>query len=216
MDGPVYSLTVYDGSLVAGGSFSRASDTPVGNIARWDGSSWHDLGEWLYPFHPVGVHEDKLIAYNGSVIRRWDGSDWQTIGQTNDVYSVETFGFYQGDLLVAGWFRRIDDTQVNGLARWDGTQWHPVGIERNGGYYYGLAVYRDDLVVAGTFTTAGDEGVKGIARWDGSAWHKFGRGMNNWVTTFTEYKGDLVAAGEFTSAGDVLGMGRLGMNSAPA
>jgi hypothetical protein len=41
----VYGLcTDNNGNLVAGGSFTGAGNTPVNNIAMWDGSSWSPLG----------------------------------------------------------------------------------------------------------------------------------------------------------------------------
>ena len=38
------SLTVWNNQIVAVGSFSSADGVAVNNIARWDGSAWHDVG----------------------------------------------------------------------------------------------------------------------------------------------------------------------------
>lgn len=44
----VYAMEVFDGgsgpALYAGGSFSKVGGTPLDHIARWDGSSWTDVG----------------------------------------------------------------------------------------------------------------------------------------------------------------------------
>ena len=44
LNGCVNSLAVYNNELYAGGRFNNASGTPVNNIAKWNGTSWSDVG----------------------------------------------------------------------------------------------------------------------------------------------------------------------------
>jgi len=59
----VYSLTVYDNKLIAGGWFTTAGGVSVSHIAAWDGSSWTSLGsgvnDWI---EALTVYDNKLIA----------------------------------------------------------------------------------------------------------------------------------------------------------
>jgi hypothetical protein len=43
----VYSLTVFDGDLIAGGIFTEAGDTSASYIARWDGFEWTPLASGI-------------------------------------------------------------------------------------------------------------------------------------------------------------------------
>ena len=58
----VTALAVYDGSLYAGGVFYYAGGTRVNNIARWDGSDWHIVGNGTNYM----IHE--LINFNSSIV----------------------------------------------------------------------------------------------------------------------------------------------------
>src|SRR5436189_6481321 len=41
------SLTVYKGSLIAGGRFTTVGGHSANNIARWNGSEWQPLGSGI-------------------------------------------------------------------------------------------------------------------------------------------------------------------------
>src|SRR6185295_17667776 len=61
--GSVDELTVFQGDLIAAGNFGAIGGTPVGNIARWDGSAWHSLGFGVDgPVYSLAVYEGALIT----------------------------------------------------------------------------------------------------------------------------------------------------------
>ena len=66
-DGTVYALAVYNGDLIAGGSFTTAGGTSAYNVARWDGSTWQPLGQAM-----MNGNGDvrSLAVYDGQLIRR--------------------------------------------------------------------------------------------------------------------------------------------------
>ena len=81
----VQALAIYDGDLIAGGTFTTASGVAANYIARWDGSSWQPLGlglnNWVFT---LTVYDDELIAggsfttaggVTANYIARWNGSD---------------------------------------------------------------------------------------------------------------------------------------------
>jgi len=76
----VHDIIVYNGELIAGGCFNSAGNSSAKNIAKWDGSSWSEIGNDIVD---VPFVEDL-----------WHG-----------VWAMEE---YNGDLIVAGNF--IDDT----------------------------------------------------------------------------------------------------------
>jgi len=198
----VSATTIWNGDLIAGGSFITAGGETVNRIARWDGSAWHPFtagGE-------IGVNGNviDLTVWNGDLIAggsfttaggqtvnhiaRWDGSTWNPFtsgGQIGVSSAVRALTVWNGDLSAAGHFETAGGQTVNRIARWDGSAWHPftsggeIGV--SGGnvgtnIVYALKGWNGDLVAGGWFNTAGGETVNRIARWDGSAWHPFSSG----------------------------------------
>jgi len=181
------TLTVYDGDLIAGGSFNTIGGQTVNNIARWDGTQWHPLESG----GQIGVSSlvRAVTVYNGDLIAggffetaggqtvnriaRWDGAEWHPLESGGQVGVDGSFG---------------------------------------GSPVYSLTVYNGDLIVGGLFETAGGQTVNNIARWDGTEWHPFvaggqigiggpGGGTIGEAWDLTVYNGDLIVAGEFATAG---------------
>jgi len=68
-DGSTYtfvkSLTVYNGSLYAGGSFSSADTIPTVNIAKWNGNAWSGLGLGVYGHVYALIASDTSLYVGG-------------------------------------------------------------------------------------------------------------------------------------------------------
>lgn len=153
--GAVRALTVFNGELIAAGTFSAAGGAPAGRIARWNGASWSPLGS---------------------------GVGSQTYG---DAPYVALLNVHNGELFAAGRFTTAGSASVKHIARWNGTAWNPLGAPGSGvntyvpGHPYhqshvsAMAKYQGDLIVTGAFTHAGIVPANGLARWNGS-WHAFG------------------------------------------
>ncbi len=211
----VFALTLYNGELIAGGSFYTAGGTEAHNIARWDGTIWSPLGSGVS--HRVLA----LTEYNGELIAggwfhtaggtsanhiaRWDGQTWSPLGSgmTEDPGAtyVSALTEYNGELVAGGEFSTAGGTVVNSIARWEGTQWSPLGSGMNGSVR-ALTEYNGELIAGGWFTTAGGTEANKIARWDGTTWSPLGSGMNSTSTVLalTVYNGELIAGGSFTTA----------------
>lgn len=222
----VRSLTVWNGDLIAGGTFASAGGQVVNYIARWDGQTWHPLtsggetGVNIHLVYDLTVYEGDLVAggqfttaggQTVNRIARWDGVAWHPItsgGQIGVDFAVRSLTLWNGDLIAGGHFTTAGGQTVNRIARWDGSAWHPftsggqVGVN---GSVDSMMIWNDDLVVGGNLTTAGGQTVNYIARWDGLAWHPFASGgqtgFNSNVLALAEWNGDLVAGGYFTTAG---------------
>jgi hypothetical protein len=196
----VLALTLYNGDLIAGGKFTMAGDIPVNCIARWDGSSWHPLGEGI-----TGVQ-----------------MFWNSIGDT--LYldpQVNAFVEYRGDLIVGGMFSHAGGLEFVSIARWDGANWTPLGggiadyyVDYHVGIFsyfppqiHTLAVHEDSLHVGGLFDQAGGTDANFMAAWDGIAWHSLGEGVGDGrpprILTSIVYEDELTLGGNFSSAGDM-------------
>ena len=203
-DAFVSDLTVGpDGSLYAGGRFTTAGGVEANNIARWDGSRWHPLGNGIegrpntLPVQAMALGPDGSLYVGGTFtaaggvaanyIARWDGatSSWHPLGSgTNGSVAALAFG-PDGTLYVGGWFTTAGGVAANRIARWDGatSSWHPLasgmeGEEQPYSYVSALAFGPDgSLYAGGRFTTAGGVAANGIARWDGVQWYPLGSGV---------------------------------------
>lgn len=174
----VYALaTLANGDLVAAGLFTDAGGVSANSIARWNGTTWSNLGSGM----------------SGG------GSVW---GPT--VRALVTLP--NGDLIAAGEFDIAGGVSASGIARWNGTAWSPlgVGVAKPGfsAIVRGLAVLPNgDLVAGGTFTSAGVVAANQIAKWDGATWSALAGGTNGAVHELRlAPSGAVLAAGEFTLA----------------
>ncbi|MBL9030507.1 MAG: hypothetical protein JNM80_02200 [Phycisphaerae bacterium] len=139
------ACAVYDSGhgpeLYVAGILDIAGETMARNIARWDGSSWRDVGGgvgsgvndrvWALAvfddgrgpaLFAAGEFEDAGGA-PASNIARWDGQAWSALGAGVDgaVQALVPFDDGSGPrLLVGGWFTRAGGAPSAFLAAWAG------------------------------------------------------------------------------------------------
>ena len=183
----MYALTVYNGELISGGTFTTAGDVPCNKIARWNGSAWQPLGTGMGASYPNSPCVYALTVYNGGLIAggyfdtagslganciaRWDGTSWQPLG-TGMNSSVHALTVYNGALIAGGYFTTAGGVSANYIARWNSPSWQPLGTGMAGAtglYPYpdvqALTVYDGELIAGGNFTTAGGNISRYWARW---------------------------------------------------
>lgn len=217
----VLTLTVHDGELIAGGSFTTIGGVTASRVAAFDGVSWRSLGQGLDStvstlFSNGGVlYAAGGFANSGGTavprIARWTGSAWAPMGAGFDNGYVNALTAYQGEVVAGGSFTLSDGTAVNHVARWDGAAWQPLGAGIGGTMAYAVKALRGtttDLYVGGDFIEAGGAPAAGLAVWDGAAWAEFeggvsgGNNLRPTVETFLVHDGDLYLGGNFALAGD--------------
>ena len=76
-------LQVYNGKLVAVGTFPAPTQGQTPNIAEWNGTSWSSMGTVAFPNPPqyLGVAEGQLFVSGSSFsgyLLSYDGSTWRT------------------------------------------------------------------------------------------------------------------------------------------
>jgi trimeric autotransporter adhesin len=193
-------------SIFVAGPFTTAGGIAGTNrVARFDGTSFHQMGEGLGSTpSSIGIWNGELYvggsftaSGNGAPLlrlARWNGANWEQVGPGLGDGSVGGITVFQGQLHLVGTFTRTGEEtgwQIlgRGLARWDGTAFHDVGSgglqpgpgESLGPATSGAAVFDlngvgPSLYVWGGFGMAGGTRVWGIARWDGNNWHDVGGG----------------------------------------
>ncbi|MCY2960032.1 MAG: hypothetical protein NTY35_07685 [Planctomycetota bacterium] len=218
VDGSVYSSVVWDDgtgpALYVGGRFGSVGGVPARSVARWNGTTWSDVGADISGFqgslgtvHALAAHAGALYAGGvfssaggspASNIARFDGSTWSALpggGVGGDVYALASF---QGQLYVGGFFSTAGGVPATRIARFDGANWsYPTGGPYNG-QVYALEVWDDgsgpSLYVGGGFIYLGaifGTLANSIARYDGSSWSPLGIGMGTPDGTSTGVVGAL-------------------------
>jgi hypothetical protein len=159
--------------LVAGGGFTIAGGVPATNIAAWDGTSWHALGDGL-----SRANSEQALVF---ALTTWD---------------PDGPGPRPPLLVAGGEFTHSGDVVLNGVGMWDGERWWPLGEgledEPYSGVYSRFLVGpstdptspADRLYAGGYFDgPAGGARYHSIALWDGEAWHDLGEGFPMDLTT---------------------------------
>jgi len=108
-----------ENDVYVGGNFSQVGTLPVNNIARWDGTTWHSVGEGI-PFvdqyqqvTAIAISGSNLyVAVNSNrgddhKIVQWDGSSWRTLSEETgltraSVNTLVQFGVDKAEVLVKG------------------------------------------------------------------------------------------------------------------
>ncbi|MCD6116738.1 hypothetical protein J7K93_06975 [bacterium] len=211
----IYSLSIYNGNLVAGGQFSQVgSGKSIKFLAEWDGSSWSALGSGIdSSVYTIAVKEDTLFAggifkeagedNNIQYIAKWDGSGWFKVGKgvNSAVSSLSASGSY---LYAAGSFTTAGGSPAKDIAVWDGTSWTAMGTGSDNEIKT-IAASGNTCYAGGSFSSIDGVSANNIAKWDGSSWSALGDGTNNAVNSLC--LGSLYAGGGFETAGSKTSMG---------
>ena len=148
----VDALELFEGDLIATGN-----DASVGNVARWNGIAWAQMGGGL------SARGRALTLYNGELIiggmdnrvSRWNGASWEALGADFNGF-VSALAVYDGALYAGGSFTTdvVGGTDLKYLARWTGTTWEQVltGLD---GAVDALVGTGTGLVLGGTFNADG-------------------------------------------------------------
>ena len=183
----VQAIYAQGSNIYVGGSFLRAGDVYVENIARWDGVTWHDM--------------DTGVSLPDEYPSSWG---WVS-GITGDGSNI-----YAG-----GVFIRAGSVAATNLAQWNGDSWAAIGNCVGGGYtiYHqglplsgrveALSLHGGQLYVGGQFDRVGELSVTNLARWDSTNWQAAGD-IDGIVEALDSSDESLFAAGRFTTVGGVL------------
>jgi hypothetical protein len=200
---------VFDGDLIAAGSFTSIGGVAASYLAAYDGVAWRPLGESPDgPVQALAVWNGELIAAGSftsiggiaaSRIAGWDGGAWHALGGGVDD-AVACLAPSGDRLVVGGWFTQAGDLPASHIASWNGAGWDTLGAGTNE-LVRCVTAFRGDVIAGGRFTRAGDADAGHIARWNGSRWIGLDSGTNGEVTALAAFDGALFVGGFFTGAG---------------
>jgi len=181
-------MTVYNGDLYVAGRFDSAGGATVSQIAKWDGSTWSDVGGGITGTQVLGMgvyNGDLYVTGNftdaGGVpargVAKWDGFNWSAVGSgfAGNLYDAIAYDDGSGEALyVVGTFTAsLAGTPMSKIARFNGTTWEAVGGGLDAGNAFGLGVWNDgageSLYVGGSFDFANGIACMGAAQWRGCA-----------------------------------------------
>lgn len=214
--GKVHSFGKWNGSVYAGGSFSRSSGSgDLNGIARWNGAGWESLAGGLHDSPWMELRVQRIAEYGGQLVltgqfdhanqgaplynfARWDGATWSTLGGG---FTSETFGcaVYQGDLWVSGGYQERQGQTSGQLWKWSGSAWQAQ--DGNTTTPFALVVWDGKLIVGGAFSRIAGVDANNVAQWDGEAWSPLGAGFNAAVFNLIVSDGQLYASGDFWLSG---------------
>lgn len=142
-----FELTVDDGEILVGGSFSGVGGINAQSVAAWDGAAWtgFDLPDaTVYALardEQGDLYGGGLFSVEGSLetggIARWSQGSWQSLagGLANSSFRgvVSDLAVQGGEVYVAGCFSAAGGVPADpasiatqGLARWTGTAWETL------------------------------------------------------------------------------------------
>lgn len=219
--GDIYAFAEYNGEWYTGGAFRKIQNDSINRIAKWNGTSWEQLGVGLGD----GGRVDAMVQYNELLfvagydfiingtdtvdLATWDGTNWSKAATFGIfTYSVRELLVYNGELFIGGNFETVDGVPAIDVAKWDGIAWDSVG--QSTGQWgsvrpQALCSYNNELIAAGAFSIAGTQVANSVAAWDGTTWYPLGNGMQpegsgGWAAAV--YKNELYVGGGFSQLGD--------------
>ncbi len=225
MDGPVYSLRVFDDQLYAAGWFPHADTVLANGLARWDGEAWHRVVD-VPPFYIGGgpnqltdvVRFQDTWYISGNLpqvhdLAKWNGTAWESVdgGFTSSFSQINRMDVHGDKLYLVGSFANCPPLgngtdHGNGIVSWDGAEWDDLAGGTCGsqnGAVADLHWWGDTLFAVGLFDRMGGVEGHGIAKWDGTRWCML-TPPNYWqgnLITVESYHDSLYIGGAFSEAG---------------
>jgi len=207
----IYASVVNGGNMYVVGSFVNVGGDPDADlVAMWDGSSWHPVGDSIFPMFGIrtlAFYGGKLYIGGFGRLSVLEGGVWQDVGGANIGFDyVYTLKEYNGKLYVGGSFMDIGGVaDADFLATWDGLSWEAVGPQYLNNVVHTLDVHGGNLYVGGRFTEQAGDNLNHIAMWDGASWNNLNSGLsagfNLYVFSMATYNGLLHVGGQFLDAG---------------
>ena len=209
----VSACAVYKGELYIGGSFSQIGFTSFGEIAKWNGTQWLNVGGGFIGQSTVQC----MQVYNGELYVggefslpsgpnnnfyncvRWNGTKWDSVGGQFGPNYVTSFcvDSVKNLLYIGGGITYAGSVPIYSVAQWDGNNLSsPGGLGITNGAYT-MSMFNNELYVGGS--DLGCDTV--LARYNGSNWNPVTPMPNQTVSALGVYNGNLYVGGYFDSIG---------------
>jgi hypothetical protein len=190
VNGTVNALFLDKGILYAGGNFDSSGNTPLNNIAKWNGNSWESMGELNGTVNCIASYQNNIVV-GGSFtftsgghtyqnLAYWNGIEWKPFNHSMNG-EVKALTNYADMLVVGGSFTQVDTTTVNYVCAYLNQQLIPLGQGLKAPVQ-ALSVLYNYVYAGGQFTLPNSDSIFGLARYfQGADWEK--DMINPWVAT---------------------------------
>ncbi len=211
MDANPEVITIAGSDVYVGGDFTFADGfNLVNHIARWDGTSWHALGDGVNNYVCDIAVAGADVYVGGAFTNAGPGftpisspagmaSQWHSLG-SGICWSVNAIAVAGANVYVGG--------STTSIAQWDGTKWYLIDGLSNSSSCREIVVAGADVFVGGTFTDAG--GVPDtayIARLDSDElhpiWNELRGALNSYVKAIAVVGSNVYVGGNFTDVGGI-------------
>jgi hypothetical protein len=213
MNSTVTALVRYNGTIIAGGTFTQADGNTTIRVAEWNGVTWNSFGNFNEAVLSLCIYNGELYAGGrftvvGGVpvshIAKYDGTNWVEVGGgIND--EVRSLYVFNNQLYVGGSFVFAGGLSNNCVVAWDGIAWISLGsgivsMIPNSAVVIAICNFQNKLYFGGYFTNSGSITTQNIACWDGVNWidPSPSIGANNNVLSLAVHNNKLYVAGEFS------------------
>ncbi|MCC6550283.1 MAG: T9SS type A sorting domain-containing protein [Ignavibacteriaceae bacterium] len=188
----VNALAIYDGKLIAGGSFTYVNDDELHkNLSRWNNTAWESIGIINNQVNAITISGSNLFiggtftAAGGvsgtNYVARYDGYNWHALGSESAGYgvngTVNAIAVANNKVYIGGFFTFAGNTSVNNIAEYDliSQTWSNLsgGVE---GTVYAIEVFGSDVYVGGQFAYP----ATNIAKWN-NGWSSVGSNIGEVV-----------------------------------
>lgn len=137
----------------------------------------------------VGLLCCLLLSLAPPAAARWSSEFENAPDFDTEILSATSF---DGQLILGGWFDKINGSLLRNVAAWDGSRWRAMADGLDDGVL-DFAILDGQLIATGTFKY-GDEIPRYVARWDGKQWRGFGPGPDRPAQAVAIHDGKLVVA----------------------
>lgn len=168
---PIMQLLVHNNELYACGKFNKFGDSSCYFVARYDGTSWYQVGDLVKFFKSnpsqincIGFYKNELYlggSFKDSTgvdrnIAKFNGTEWVNVGTgiKQGFAWVNNLMEYKGELYVGGYFSKSSEIPSRGVVKWDGSQYKPFGFNGlfGGSQTSDMKIFKNQLFIVGNFT----------------------------------------------------------------
>ncbi len=222
--GGVNALAYYKGELYAGGGFDSAGGQRIYNLAKWNGTSWSQVGlgfsknanvfaltvdsvnNLLY----IGGGFDSVGGIAALDVASWDGTSFHALGSGIGGTGVSALLAHNGTLYAAGNFDTAGGIYARYVASWNGTAWDSIcntgilGHDYADPSFQALGYYKGQLYIGGDLEVLYNHTTRSycVGYFNGTNWYGMTNGCWNapntgGVCAFINFKGLLYVGGNF-------------------
>lgn len=225
LNGNVNDLEVFNGELYVTGFFWKAGSLNVRSVVKYNGINWSNPGSVGFPYttytgYPflncLEVFNNELYVggdfYDSTTthicIAKFDGTAWKKVGLVmyGGVTEILDMKVYNGNLYVAGRFKKIEGNYGNAIMKYNGITWSNVGeavTDPSNCLITKMKVINNKLWVVGGFKSIENTlAAGGVAIWNDTSWCVPPTGPQAYKCSSLEYfQNKMYLGGSFDSIG---------------